>query len=255
MAQSINPNGIVIYRGPSELDGKPIIVIATGLAKNSRNGKTGAAIQTWIMREDIKPTDAAHTGADASVCGDCRHKGKIVDGKNIDRSCYVTLFQAPLNVWNSYHRGIYAAPSASALPGLLAGFFIRVGSYGDPAAVPVHVWQSITGKASGWSGYSHQWKTAPLALADFCMASADTPAEAIQAQARGWRTFRVAAPGDAFKMKREVVCPASKEAGQKTNCAACKACGGISAKAKANITIQAHGSAAKINAASRNLSA
>lgn len=253
MAQLINRNGYVIYRGPSELDGKPIVVIATGLASSSRNTKTGAMVQTWIMREDINPVDACHTGDDASVCGDCRHRGVIVDGKNIDRSCYVLAFQAPRNVWESYHRGLY--PVARDVAALLAGRFLRVGSYGDPAAVPLDIWRNATSRAAGWNGYSHQWKTAPQALANFCMASADTPSEAIQAQARGYRTFRVAAPGDAFLAGREISCPASKEAGQKTNCAACRACGGTSAKARVNIAIQAHGSAAKTNAAARNLAA
>ena len=102
------PNGIVIYRGPSMLDGAPIVCIATGLETGSSNGKTGGGlIQTWIIREDQSPTEAVNSGADASVCGGCRHRGSIVDGKNVDRSCYVTIFQAPLNVYKSYHRGIY----------------------------------------------------------------------------------------------------------------------------------------------------
>lgn len=248
-----SPNGYVIYRGPSQLDGAPIIVIATGLASNSRNTKTGAMVQTWIMREDISPIEACHTGADASICGDCRHRGKIVDGKNIDRSCYVAVFQAPRNVWESYHRGLY--PVARDLATLLAGRFLRIGSYGDPAAVPLGIWRDATSRAAGWNGYSHQWRTADPAFGRYVMASADTLSEAVAAQKRGYRTFRVAAPGDNFLAGREISCPASKEAGQRTQCAACRACGGTSAKARVNIAIQAHGSAARTNAAARNLAA
>jgi hypothetical protein len=47
---------------------------------------------------------------------------------------------------------------------------------------------------------------------------------------------------------REISCPASVEAGAKTSCSACKACGGTSAKAKIDIAIIAHGAASKVNA-------
>jgi len=39
----------------------------------------------------------------------------------------------------------------------------------------------------------------------------------------------------------EVVCPASEEAGKRTPCSDCRACGGTSAKARASIVIMAHG--------------
>jgi ABC-type polar amino acid transport system ATPase subunit len=60
------------------------------------------------------------------------------------------------------------------------------------------------------------------------------------ARAMGWRSFRVRA-AESPTLQGEVICPASKEAGQKTTCEACKACGGLSAKARADIVIMAHG--------------
>ena len=36
----------IIYKGPSQLDGKPIVVIAT---YSNRNTKTGAVVQTYIL--------------------------------------------------------------------------------------------------------------------------------------------------------------------------------------------------------------
>jgi hypothetical protein len=42
--------GVVLYEGPSELDGKPIVVVATF---NSVNDKTGNMVQTWIIRSDM----------------------------------------------------------------------------------------------------------------------------------------------------------------------------------------------------------
>ena len=57
---------------------------------------------------------------------------------------------------------------------------------------------------------------------ELLMASVSTPEEADRAQAEGWRTFRVhaeATPG-------EVVCPASEEAGRRTQCDRCRLCSG-----------------------------
>jgi hypothetical protein len=55
MAKVSQVNGFIFYRGPSMLDGSPIIAVATGTARGSRNGKTGAEVQTWILRDDMSP--------------------------------------------------------------------------------------------------------------------------------------------------------------------------------------------------------
>ena len=41
-------NGYILFEGKSEIDGKDIVVIATGLNVNSNNDKTGSMIQTWL---------------------------------------------------------------------------------------------------------------------------------------------------------------------------------------------------------------
>ena len=46
------PSGFIIYQGPSLLDGKPIVAIATTA---SRNVKTGSMVSIWILRQDIDP--------------------------------------------------------------------------------------------------------------------------------------------------------------------------------------------------------
>jgi hypothetical protein len=246
------PNGAILWRGPSELDGAPIVLIATGLANGSNNAKTGDLVQTWILREDVSPTDAVNTGADASICGSCPHRGMIENGKNVGRSCYVTVFQAPLNVWKSYHRGIYP----QATPETLVGRKVRLGAYGDPAAVPASVWAELLAQSLSGTGYTHQWRTSDRAFAQWLMASCDDQKDALDAARMGYRTFRVTAlDSRQDRMKGEVICPASEEAGKKTQCAACLACGGLGSKAKANIVITVHGSAAKVNAAKARLAA
>jgi hypothetical protein len=238
-------DGVIIYRGPSMLDGAPIVVVATGIGDKSSNVKTGNLIQTWILRDDVSPTDAVHSGADASICGACPHRGTVVDGRNVGRSCYVLEFQAPLNVWRTAQRGKYAVAERETLSALFANRMVRLGSYGDPAAVPSWVWSAVTAQAAGWTGYTHQWRNVGAEFATWCMASCDSEQDRTEAKARGYRTFRVRSSDNPLMDAREIVCPASEEAGFKTVCAACKACGGLGAKAKVDIAIIAHGSTAR----------
>lgn len=229
-------NGVVLYEGPSKLDGKPIVVIATGLKNKSANGKTGDMIQTWILRADMDPMEALRSGADVSICGDCPHRGT---------SCYVLVFQAPLNVWRTWQRGGYPKVDAFEARELFAGRMVRLGSYGDPAAAPYAMWRLATERAAGWTGYTHQWRNVPGKWAELVMASADSESDAREAWEAGYRTFRVTtAPGQELK-GLEIKCPASAEAGFKTSCDKCRACMGTSSKARVSVAIAAHGAKAK----------
>jgi hypothetical protein len=236
-------NGITLWEGASLIDGAPIVVIATGIEEASTNGKTGPMVQTWILRSDIAPGRAIHTGDDASVCGACPHRGMIVDGVNRDRTCYVTIWQAPRNVYESYHRGLYPRVSPSEARKLLADKRVRLGAYGNPSAAPLPMWRKATSLAYGRTGYIHNWRTAARGWRDLVMASVENAAEALVAQAMGYRTFRVRGQQEPLA-PREVKCPASAEAGHKTSCFDCLACGGLASKAKANIAIIVHGSGA-----------
>lgn len=238
-------NGVILWEGASVIDGAPIVVIATGLAKSSSNGKTGDLIQTWILRADISPIEAIKTGADVSICGTCPHRGTIVDGANVGRSCYVTVFQAPLVVWKAYKAGKYQ--KAQNLRGMFTGKRVRLGAYGDPAAAPFAMWDAALEGAAAHTGYTHAWRDCEPSFARYVMASCDNEQDYADAKAQGWRTFRVRKAGEALNA-REIVCPASKEAGEKTSCAACVACGGHAAKARVDIAIIAHGAASKVNA-------
>jgi hypothetical protein len=247
MTTSTQPNGAVIYRGPSMLDGAPIVVIVTGLGKGSTNAKTGSLLQTWILRDDVSPVDAIHSGQDASICGACPHRGTVENGRNVGRSCYVAVFQAPRNVWQSERRGLYPTLTPDEARAAFVGKKVRLGAYGDPVAVPLDLWETVLTDADAFTGYTHQWRTCAPAFARLVMASCDSQADYIDAKAAGYRTFRVRTANE-VRNTREVVCPASKEAGKKTTCAACLACGGHDSKAKADITIISHGTAGHMNA-------
>jgi hypothetical protein len=235
-------NGVIMYEGPSKLDGKPIVVIATGLRNRSTNEKTGAMVQTYILRSDVAPIEAVRTGEDVSICGACPHRG---DGTGKGRSCYVTLMHGPRSVFAAYQRGVYPKATAFEAATLFAGRMIRLGTYGDPAAAPYALWKTALINAKGWTGYTHQWRDVAARWSELIMASADSVADMEAAHALGYRTFRVtAAPFENIKGK-ESTCPASDEKGNVTSCITCKACMGTAGKAKASITIAAHGKGRK----------
>jgi hypothetical protein len=214
-------NGIVIYKGPSMLDGKPIVAIATGIRIKSANSKTGEFIQVYILSDEgERPTEALNSGKDASVCGNCIHRKKNGWG-----TCYVNLGQGPNAVYDGYVRGIYPKFTPDMLDEHFSGRIIRFGAYGDPASVPISVWRMLGGVAEGWTGYTHQWKNCDPDLKEFCMASVDTPLQQRQARAKGWKTFRVRNDDEPLQ-PHEFVCPASKEADKKKTCETCLACHG-----------------------------
>jgi hypothetical protein len=72
------------------------------------------------------------------------------------------------------------------------------------------------------------------------MTSADNAAQAQDAWSRNERTFRVVSDLAQIIKGKEILCPASDEAGNRATCASCKLCGGNSVKAK-SVAIVAHG--------------
>ena len=232
--------GFVFYRGPSPIDGAPIVAIAT---LESRNGKTGDMVQTWILREDISPLDAIATRADRSICGNCVHRGDV----DHERTCYVDASRAPSMVFDAYHRGQYIDlsndPETVAM--LIAQRIVRMGAYGDPAMVPIKQWRMLLAGSAGRTGYTHAWRRMwAQALKPYVMASVDSVKEQDIARAMGWRTFRVRTETEGLQVN-EFACPASPEGGLRKQCITCKACDGADRAGKASAAIIVHGSMAK----------
>lgn len=234
-------NTVCVWRGVSEIDGvSPIAVFISGLARKSKNPKTGNMLQAWILRTDINPVESICLGEDYSICGDCKHRGTIDAGGILrGRSCYVSVKNAPLAIFRSWQRGRIPMVRIGHIADRLAGRTIRFGAYGDPAAVPSALWRELAARTSRHTGYTHQWQRANLQ--DLCMASADTSAETDAAIARGYRTFRVKTADD-YLRPNEISCPASEESGKRTTCDACGLCNGRATNdARKTIAINAHG--------------
>ena len=212
----------ILYKGPSVIDGKPIVAIAMF---SKANTKTGPVVQTYILVEGMPPLEASKTGADFSICGDCAFRGEITtdperkQAKN--RRCYVNLGQGPTIVYKSYVKGIYKPGDPREMG---RGRFVRVGTYGDPGAVPQNIWDELLSEAATWTAYTHRTNWRP----DIAMQSADNYTQAKMQWKQGNRTFRVIADLGELDKKNEALCPASKEAGRRVQCTACKLCKGSS---------------------------
>jgi len=116
---------------------------------------------------------------------------------------------------------------------------LRAGAYGDPAFVPLTVWRALYGDGLDWStgtqgtGYTHQWRTCDPEYQRYLMASVQSLAEAVEAWALGWRTYRVDLE-DTGPQDGEITCP---EQTLGISCDDCRLCGGTRKDAK-NIVIK-----------------
>lgn len=218
--------GVVLWEGKSLLTGDNIAAIAT-LA--TTNAKTGNMVQTWIIRTDINPQDASKHSLDDAVCGNCPHRHSLGGG------CYVTLFQAPRAVYNAYKKGNYPQYDAVKHAQFLQGRSIRLGAYGDPAAVPFDVWAELVALGKNHTGYTHQLghKGFDNRIGSICMISADTENQAKHAQKLGFKTFRVKTE-NMENLDNELECLSQTHG---ISCLDCGLCSGENA----NITVNVHG--------------
>ena len=230
---------IILYQGASLINGQSIVALAQS---DSTNKKTGNMLQTYILDATTDPITASRTGLDASICGSCPHRGTPNNnekGQATNRTCYVTLAHAPLGKYKAYKKGVYGTKTATLKEiesfGSLQG--VRLGTYGDPCAVPNDIWKALTSKALYSTAYTH---AAINPMPESIMTSTDNLKQSMDAWGRNERTFRVISSIDQLYKRREILCPASEEMGKRATCASCKLCGGSSINAK-NIAIVAHG--------------
>ena len=173
-------NNVLIYDGPSMLDRSPIFAALVGLSSPSSNSATGAMLQIHIMRSDILPQAAVASGADSSVCGSCALRGRVLTlaaaelfaatlnrskrrtllarieaarlrgdlTLNVERVCYVRLEQAPTGIFKAYEAGRYELVVTPVAVELVRGRPLRIGAYGDSAALPVGVLRPVVAAAA-----------------------------------------------------------------------------------------------------------
>lgn len=231
---------MILYEGPSRIDGSPIVAIAT---IDSKNEKTADMVQVWIIRADMHPSEAVKSLADYAICGNCKQRW------NQGGACYVNhVTGGPGAAYNryAYGDGYKDEKHIKRVTKALASRPIRLGAYGDPCAVPFEVWESLIAQGCTlWTGYTHQWKDPNnQEYRKLVMASCDSLAEAKEAKAMGWRFFLVQNElnTDLPMLGKVIECPSSARG---TNCDECTACDGTRADTRssqaASVVIQVHG--------------
>ena len=265
------PDGVVLYDGPSRINGERIVLIATFKTSNE---KTGNLIQTWILLADKHPIEAINSGEDTAICGSCPLRGviqKLADARNLskaqrkqdpndtvnrERGCYVAVQNAPRAIWMAWDKGNYPAYDKAEHGRWFRGRGLRMGSYGDPVAVPLTTWKPIL-RLAGKSqpGYTHQWKLRKFqAWRNYVMASTHSEAEVALANSKGWRSYRTR-KADEPLVDGETACPASEEGNYKHTCESCGACDGsrkvitLGVDKRPNMAIVVHGGDSKITGA------
>jgi len=225
------------------LDGGPVVAFATGLITKSHNTKTGdgrvglSMVQVYILRADMSPVDASRLGLDRSVCGDCDLRWftwrirKLETGETRAK-CYVNVGWLT-RTWESWAAGKMPRISPAELGDIIeaSGMPVRQGAYGDPAVIPADVWEQVD-RGRGTS-YSHQWRNADVQ--HFAMASVTTLAEASEAQAAGYRTYRVdLEQRGPLASLNEIMCPHESRG---VSCADCGLCSGMRSPGAKSIVI------------------
>jgi hypothetical protein len=221
-------NGFVLH------EDRDRVVIATGFSSPSDNRKTGDMIQIWILVKSVSPTEAIRTGLDRLICGNCVHRGHEENGRfGVERTCYVNPGQAPQGIWKAWKAGRYSPLRSLEV---FTGRKVRFGAYGDPIHMPLSLALAIAGVASGWTGYTHQWRKPSLqGWRQILMASVDSVAELVIARSMGWSTFRVTPDTDHHAF--ETLCASERNG---TPCAVCLGCPGARNGIQ-SVWIPAHG--------------
>jgi len=202
-------NSFLIWDGESEINTEPISVIGSGF-KHSSNMKTGDMIQTWIL-PNINPVLAVKTGEDSSVCGNCWRRPLL------GNKCYVTVMQAPNQVFKTKDK-LVELPDRSFSKGL------RLGSWGDPNAVPSKIWQDLIPRFTFHTGYTSRWKHTEN-LKGIVQASCSSLSEKETAKNKGWKTFTALPVGHPIPDDPDMVkCPADQDG---VTCENCRLCDGV----------------------------
>jgi hypothetical protein len=235
-ARAVKRARFTVHSGKSKHDGAPVVALLK--TSKSKNRKTGNVATLTYLRADVNPGAAVRDGLDASVCGACpfrpverrklEHAREVALGRRLrkdERStgCYVPI-RALQAQWKAFRRGAYPAPQRGELARALAGRVLRFGIYGNGSqSIPFRTAARLAKLARGHMGYDHNWREVyAQPWRALTMASVGSLAEKREANALGWRTFRVTRDLS-DRQADEVVCPATTKG---LTCEQCRYCDG-----------------------------
>ena len=256
--------GFTIHKGRTLLPYQKGKVINL-LSLYSSNGKLGGELQTWHLSATMHPTEARRGGAgDGCICGTCPFRAQPGDKLG---ACYPDG-RGIASLWASVGRGNYPAieelardvrlsvPDTLRILGTFGGG-VRLGAYGDPAAMPVAIGQALTGSANTRQGFTHAWRALGASpWRGLVMASCELPGHVRQAEAAGWRTYTVYPPELSEREARQAIanasgrlvvahCPASERKNYAVTCETCPIqCDGLREGSPWQVINAAHGNPA-----------
>jgi hypothetical protein len=177
---------------------------------------------------------------------------------NIERACYVIVSQAPTIIYKAYKRGLYRHVTPDEAAQYVHGRALRIGAYGDSAALPPGIVEPLADAADTVTNYTHSGcydMSRAEQLAQFTMLSADNLKQAERYWQTGARTFRVSSNWtlvDGVRRvndiaKGESQCP--KTISKKVSCIDCGLCDGLRRGIKNSIVAPSHGNGAAYHAA------
>ena len=223
-------NGYRVWSGESLIDGREIMLLLTGVNIPSSNRKTGWMIQSWILTKE-HPVEAIKSGKDYSICGNCALRGE----KGKGRVCYVMPLSIS-QVYQKYLKGGYPLLDNDAF-NKIKGRDLRIGSYGEPTAIPFEVWEPLIKNSKVTTGYTHRWLVCDPRWKTKVHASVESVEDQRLASSLGWCTYRVKKPNQPM-LEDEIYCPA--EVPDNKYAVTCQRCGKCNGKS-GNITVDVHG--------------
>lgn len=188
----------------------------------STNRKTGDMVQTYLLDRDTLTSEPKVFGAKCSACP-------------MVNKCYVSRdkmsVRRALTKLLGDERTSYAhAALADVLP-LLSGRKVRLGTYGDPSALPLSDLKAVVNSAQGHTGYTHFWREIDTDYSRYLMASVEDSSAELLAQGLGYRTFRVITKETTERAVSSVAVECLNSSAGLT-CAECLLCSGTEGKGR-----------------------
>ena len=204
--------------------------VITGFKSKSTNRKTGGMIQTYLLDKKTLTSEPKVFGA---KCSDCPMVSKCY--VNHDKMSVRRTVKKLLNG----EKTSYSFSTLEEVLPLLKGERVRLGTYGDPSALPLQDMKKICETSDGWTGYTHFFKEIDSDYSKYLMASVESLSSELLAHALGYLTFRVL-------LKEDETLEVSKQSIQCLNitinrqCTDCLLCSGTSGRGKKSIYIEEH---------------
>lgn len=228
------------------LEDNNVFVVRKGKTSNKKITDGSALVQTYTFSKDQWLLATTRKGfgmteffkLDASNCLDCPYSGNQGEG-----GCYTHKFNQYIG-FLSMLRSIKAsdltpldADKFLDIVSMSRDCYVRFGTYGEPSLLSFSLVKNMAYASKSWTGYTHQWKKVwALPYSKYFMASTHNKEETYKAKQKNYRSFIASTTGT----EKAVTCPASAEAGYKSNCASCGLCSGTLGKGKKDIKILEH---------------